>query len=75
MIFGHFIAFGPFPIEIPIEVVKKVPTCEGKVVEQKQKQFWNQCTKEQNLGAAKFNILNLLKEESLYWDGWDGYLS
>ena len=27
---------------------KKVPTWEGKVIEQEQKQFWNQWTKEQN---------------------------
>ena len=37
MIFGHFIYFGHFPIEIPIEAEKKVPTWEGKVIDQKQK--------------------------------------
>ena len=35
---------------------KKVPTWEGKVVEQKQKQFWNQWTKWQNLLACKMMI-------------------
>ena len=39
VIFGQFIDFGHFPIEIPIEAKKKVPTWGGKVVEQKQKQF------------------------------------
>ena len=31
---------------------KKVPTWEGKVVEQKQKQFWNQWSNGNNLGAC-----------------------
>ena len=35
---------------------KIVPTWEGKVAEQKQKQFWNQWTKWQNLGACKIMI-------------------
>ena len=51
MIFGHFIDFGHFPIEIPIEVEKKVPKWEGKVVQQKQKLH------------AKLGILNFVKEE------------
>ena len=33
------VIFGHFPIEIPIEVDKKLPTWEGKVLERKQKQF------------------------------------
>ena len=39
---------------------KIVPTWEGKVEEQKQRQFWNQWTKWQNLGACK--IMKLLKK-------------
>ena len=35
---------------------KKVPTWEGKVVEQKQKQFWKPWGKWQNLGACKIMI-------------------
>ena len=31
---------------------KKLPTWEGKVVEQKQKQFWNQWSNGNNLGAC-----------------------
>ena len=37
VIFGNFIDFGHFPIEIPIVVKKKLPPWEGKVLEQKQK--------------------------------------
>ena len=38
---------------------KKVPTWEGKVVEQKQKQFWNQWSNCNNLGACKIGIFKL----------------
>ena len=38
---------------------KKVPTWEGKVVEQKQKQFWKPWGKWQNLGACKIGYLKL----------------
>ena len=36
---------------------KKVPTWEGKVVEQKQKQFWKPWGKWQNMGACKIGYL------------------
>ena len=39
VIFSHFFYFVHFPIEIPIVVEKKLPPWEGKVLEQKQKQF------------------------------------
>ena len=35
----------------------KVPTWEGKVVEQKQKQFWKPWGKWQNMGACKIGYL------------------
>ena len=53
MIFCHF------PIDICIVIQKKVPTWEGKVVEQKQKQFWNQWNNGNNLGACKIGIFKL----------------
>ena len=40
---------------------KIVPTWEGKVVEQKQKQFWNQWTRWQNLGICKIRISEKVK--------------
>ena len=39
----------------------KVPTWEGKVVERKQKQFWNQWTKKHNLEACKIVYLKLFE--------------
>ena len=39
----------------------KVPTWEGKVVEQKQKQMWNQWTTEHALGACKIGFLKLFE--------------
>ena len=53
--FGHFIDFGHFPIEVG----KKVPTWEGKVLERKQKRFWNLWRNCNTLGACKLVILQI----------------
>ena len=50
---------------------KKVPTWEGKVVEQKQKQFWNQWTKWQNLGICKIRISEKVKIRIALVEHWE----
>ena len=51
MIFGHFIYFGHFPIEIPIEAEKDYHHGERKVQEQKQKKILKSVSKVDQLGS------------------------
>ena len=60
MIFGHFIDFGHFPIEIPIEAENFLPTWEGVELERKQKKIlkpvkqWEQLGNMHNWSFRKF---------------------
>ena len=46
-------AVSPLKMAKSTWVPKKVPTWEGKVPEQKQKQFWKLCAKLHSLGTCK----------------------
>ena len=52
VIFGHFIYFGHFPIEIPIEAENFLSPWEGVELQRKQNMFWDQWSNENSLGTC-----------------------
>ena len=78
MIFGHFIYFGHFPIEIPIEAEKNLPPWEGVELQRKQNVFWNQWSSGNNLGTCTKGVseffenknhpsMTVIKTPKLFW--------
>ena len=60
VIFGHFIYLVIFPLKFPLKP-EKVPTWEGKVVEQKQNSFENLEASGKTWEHAKLDILKKVK--------------
>ena len=64
MIFGHFIFFGHFPIEIPIEAENFLSPWEGVELERKQNVFWDQWSSGNNLGTRTIGISEIFENKN-----------